>query len=99
MFKKRLALLALSTLLLTACTGKDPGLLEGTWKSSIGTTITFRAGESEADGNVWKVSYKVSGNEVRVVHTEGPTKGNTARFTIIDADTAKTDYMTIQRVK
>ena len=99
MLKKRLAVLALSALLLSACTGKDPGPLEGTWKSSIGTTIKFRTGESEASGIVTKVSYKVSGNEVKVVHTAGPTKGNSARFTIIDADTAKTDYMTMHRVK
>jgi len=99
MLKKKLAALALSALLLSACSGKDPGPLEGTWKTSIGTTIQFSPGETNADGIVSKVSYKVSGNEVTVVHTAGPTKGNTARFTIVDADTAKTDYMTMHRLK
>ena len=99
MLKKKLSVLALGALLLTACSGKDPGPLEGTWKTSIGTTIQFSPGETNADGIVSKVKYKVSGNEVKVVHTEGPTKGNTARFTIVDADTAKTDYLTMQRVK
>lgn len=99
MLIKRLILLAIATLMIAACSGKDPGPLAGTWQSSIGTTIQFRTGEAVADGIVSKVSYKISGNSVKVVHTYGPTKGSTARYIIIDADTAKTDYITIKRVK
>ena len=99
MLKKRLVVLALGTALLSACSGKDPGPLAGTWNSSIGTTIQFRPGETEAAGIVTKVSYKMSGNDVKVVHKDGATKGNTAVYTIVDADTAKTGYLTIRRVK
>ena len=99
MLKKRLVALALGTTLLSACAGNDPGPLAGTWNTDIGTTIQFRSGETEADGIVTKVTYKISGKDVKVVHKAGLTKGSSALYTIIDADTAKTPYLTIHRVK
>ena len=99
MLKKRLTVLALSTLILAGCAGKDPGPLAGTWNTDIGTTIQFRSGETEADGIVTKVTYKISGKDVKIVHKAGTTKGSSALYTIIDADTAKTPYLTIHRVK
>ncbi len=99
MLRKRLAVLALGTVLLSACSGKDPGPLAGTWNTDIGTTIQFRPGETEAAGIVTKVTYKISGKDVKVVHKTGITKGSSAVYTIIDADTAKTPYLTIHRVK
>ncbi len=99
MTMKRIGLLTLLALMLAACSGNDPGPLAGTWKSSLGTTIQFREGETVADGMVHKVSYKVSGDTVQVIRTEESAKGSSATYTMIDANNAKTPYLTIKRIQ
>jgi hypothetical protein len=94
----RLLLLAAAVFILAACSrqSSDPGPLAGTWKSSIGTTVEFRKGESVADGTAKSVSYLVNGNEVKVIHKEG---SSSATFTLIDPDTAQSDNITLKREK
>lgn len=88
-------------LLLVGCSGKSPGPLEGTWAvtTPFPVTVTFRSGEAEARGVAKKVSYEVSGNEVLVTYEEGATKGTTFRYTVIDANTIRSESGTFHRIR
>lgn len=88
-------------LLLVACSGEDPGPLEGTWAvtTPFPVTVTFRQGEIEAMGVTRKASYEISGDEVLVTYEEGPTKGTSFRYTVVDADTLRSDSGTFHRVR
>lgn len=92
---------AVAALILVACNGENPGPLEGKWVVThpFPVTVAFRPGELEARGMIKKVSYKVDGNEVLVTYEEGPTKGTTFRYTVIDADTIRSDSGTFHRVR
>ena len=86
---------------LAACSGESPGRLEGTWKASepFPVTVTFRRGEAVAMGVAKKVSYERAGDEVLVTYQEGATKGRTFRYTVVDADTIRSDSGTFHRVE
>lgn len=88
-------------ILLSACTGNDPGPLEGKWKMSglIPMTIIFRSGETEAMGMIEKVSYKNEGNDVLVTYKEGMSQGMTMRYTIIGPNSVRTELGTLRRIR
>jgi hypothetical protein len=94
-------LLSVVVLLLAACSGKNPGPLEGTWAvtTPFPVTVTFRSGETEAMGVTKKVSYKITGNAVFVTYEEGGTKGTTFRYTVIDANTIRSETGTFHRIR
>ena len=93
--------LGMIALALVACSSERPGALEGTWSVTepFPVTVTFREGEMEAMGTTKKVSYKAMGNEVLVTHLEGATKGSTFEYTVIDADTIRSESGTFHRVE
>jgi hypothetical protein len=93
-------LLGVVALGLVACTGKSPGPLEGTWAMAdpFPVTVSFRSGEVEAMGTVKKVSYKIRGKDVLVTYKEGANKGTTFRYTMVDADTIRSESGTFRRV-
>lgn len=93
--------LSIATLVLVACSTEDPGPLEGTWTVAepFPVTVTFRSGEMEAMGATKKVSYRTRGEEVLVTYKEGSAKGSTFRYTIVDADTVRSDSGTFHRVR
>ncbi len=94
-------LLIALALILAACTGENPGPLEGTWEVTepFPVTVAFRPGEVEAMGTVKKVSYKIQGDEVLVTYKEGATKGTSFRYTVIDADTIRSSSGTFHRIR
>ena len=94
-------LLSAMALILVACTGENPGPLEGTWAVTdpFPVTVAFRSGEMEARGMIKRVSYKVDGNEVLVTYKEGPAKGTSFRYTVIDVDTVRSESGTFHRVR
>ena len=94
------ALLA-GVVLLAACESKSPGPIEGTWRMTdpFPVTVSFRYGEVEAMGAVSKVSYKRYWSDVAVMYEEGPNKGATFRYTVIDADTIRSDSGTFHRAR
>lgn len=94
-------LTGIAALGLAACTSKSPGPLEGTWKMSdpFPVTVSFRDGEVEALGTINRVSYKRYWNEVSVTYEEGPNKGATFRYTVIDPDTIRSDSGTFHRAR
>ena len=91
----------LASLMLAACTASGPGPLEGTWKatSPFPVTVTFRPDEMEAMGTTRKVAYETRGDEVLVTYMEGANKGKTFRYTVIDADTVRSDSGTFHRAR
>ena len=90
-----------SLLILSACSGSDPGPLVGTWHMGgiVPMTIQFRSSETETLGVIEKVSYEVKGNDVLVTYTDGIAKGMTMRYTITGQDTAQTELGTLQRIQ
>jgi len=86
---------------LTACTSKSPGPLEGTWRMTdpFPVTVSFRYGEVEAMGTIKRVSYKRYWSDVLVTYEDGANKGATYRYTVIDADTIRSDSGTFHRVR
>ena len=97
----RAVCLATLTVLVAACSGRGPGLLEGTWmmEEPLPTKVTFRAGETEAMGMIEKVSYKTEGNDVLVTYEDGLAKGTTMRYTVVDQNTVRTELGTLHRVQ
>lgn len=95
------AVLSILPLVLAACSNESPGALEGTWTVTqpFPVTVTFRSGEMEAMGATKKVAYKTEGNVVLVTYKEGATKGSTFRYTVIDANTIRSDSGTFHRVR
>lgn len=98
---RRGPVLSTMVLLLAACTGDSPGALEGTWvvTEPFPVTVSFRRGEAEAMGVTKKVTYRVDGNQVLVTYQEGPTQGTTFRYTVIDANTIRSDSGTFRRLR
>ena len=88
-------------LVLVACSGEDPGPLEGTWTVTqpFPVTVTFRTGEMETMGATKKVAYRTEGNVVLVTYKEGATKGSTFRYTVMDPNTVRSDSGTFRRVR
>ncbi|QSX77415.1 hypothetical protein [Agrilutibacter solisilvae] len=86
---------------LAACASKSPGPLEGTWRMTdpFPLTVSFRRGELEAMGAVKRVSYKRYWSDVLVTYEEGVNKGASFRYTVIDADTIRSDSGTFRRVR
>ena len=84
-----------------ACSGNHPGPIEGTWaaKKPFPVTVSFRPGEVETMGRVRKVAYARDGDDVLVTYQEGANKGVTFRYTVIDADTIRSDSGTFRRVR
>jgi hypothetical protein len=97
----RNALICVGAFTLVACAGDSPGPLEGTWTAAepMPITVSFRSGEVEAMGATRKASYRVSGNDVLVTYLEGANKGTTFRYTVIDADTIRSESGTFRRVR
>lgn len=63
-------------------------------------TITFRKGEAFTEGATpEKVSYQMEGNDVLVTYLEGSAKGEVVRYTIMDAQTARTDLGTLKKLQ
>lgn len=94
-------ILSFLALILVACAGESPGALEGKWAVTgpFPVTVTFRSGEIEAMGVTKKVSYRTLGDEVLVTYKEGPKQGITSRYTVIDANTIRSDLDTFHRVR
>ena len=92
-------LLGIMALGLAACSSKSPGPIEGTWKMTdpFPVTVSFRYGEVEALGAVNRASYKRHWNGVSVTYEEGANKGATFRYTVVDADTIRSDSGTFHR--
>lgn len=86
---------------LAACSSESPGAIEGTWTVTepFPVTVTFRSGEMEAMGATKKVTYKTEGNMVLVTYKEGAAKGSTFKYTVIDANTIRSDSGTFHRVR
>ena len=95
----RVPALGLAALALVACSSQSPGALEGTWSVTdpFPVTVTFRTGEMEAMGARKKVSYETDGDAVMVTHNEGANKGSTFRYTVIDANTIRSESGTFRR--
>ncbi|MGB2833541.1 MAG: hypothetical protein WBC07_11350 [Methylotenera sp.] len=93
--------ISLTLLILSACSGNDPGPLTGTWRMGglVPMTVQFRSGETETLGVIEKVSYEVKGNDVLVTYTDGIAKGMTMRYTMTGRDTAQTELGTLQRIQ
>ena len=94
-------LLTAVALILLACTAEGPGPLEGTWvvTDPFPVTVAFRPGEVEAMGTIKKVSYQTDGDDVLVTYKEGTSKGTSFRYTVIDANTIRSDSGTFRRVR
>lgn len=86
---------------LTACSGENPGALEGTWKARepFPVTVTFRSGEMESMGSTKRVSYQKDGDLVLVTYKEGALKGKSFRYTVVDDDTLRSESGTFRRVQ
>jgi len=61
--------------------------------------IEFRSGETETMGVIEKVSYEIQGDDVIVTNENGIAKGTSFRYTIVSADTVKTELGILKRVK
>ena len=87
--------------MLTACSGSDPGPLEGTWKMKgvVPMTIIFRDGETEALGIIEKVSYEIKKDSVLVTYENGLMKGTSMRYTVINQNTVKSQLGTLRKVR
>ncbi|MDP3515796.1 MAG: hypothetical protein Q8S94_01400 [Pseudohongiella sp.] len=94
-------LASLWCLILSACSGNEPGPLAGTWRMGglIPMTVEFRPGETETLGIIEKVSYEVQGNVVFVTYTDGFAKGMTMRYTMTGKNTVQTELGNLQRVQ
>lgn len=94
-------LLTIVTLTLVACSVERPGPLEGTWvvTEPFPVRVTFRSGESESMGVTKKVSYAIDDDQVLVTYKEGATKGRTFTYTVIDANTIRSDSGIFHRVR
>lgn len=92
---------SLLLLVLSACSGNDPGPLAGTWRMGglVPMTVQFRSGETEALGVIEKVSYEIKGNDVLVTYSDGIAKGMAMRYTITGQGTAQTELGTLQRIQ
>ena len=97
MFRRLLPIIAV--LALAGCTTSNPGALEGSWTATepFPVNVTFRDGEMEAMGKTRKVSYKASGDEVHVTYLDGANKDRTFIYTVIDANTLRSDTGTFRR--
>lgn len=62
-------------------------------------TIQFRNGETEVNGIVKKVSYKVKGDDVIVTYEEGFAKGSAIRYTMTGDSTMRTETNSYKRIK
>lgn len=60
--------------------------------------MTSRSGEVVALGSVKKAAYQASGDQVLVTYLEGPTKGKTFKYVIVDADTIRSSSGTFHRL-
>jgi hypothetical protein len=94
-------LLSIVALGLAACTSKSPGPLEGTWRMTdpFPVTVSFHYGEVEAMGTTKRVLYTRYWSDVSVTYEEGANKGATFRYTVIDANTIRSDSGTFHRVR
>lgn len=94
------AVLSILALTLAACSSENPGALKGTWTVTepFPVTVTFRSGEMEAMGTTKKVTYKTEGNVVLVTYKEGASKGSTFKYTVIDANTIRSESGTFHRI-
>jgi len=94
-------LVSIAALAVIACSRESPGPLEGTWAATepFPVTVTFRPGKAEAMGVTKDVSYETNGNKVLVTYEQGPTKGRTFTYTVIDANTIQSDSGTFHRVR
>jgi hypothetical protein len=93
--------MSLSLLILSACSGNDPGPLAGTWRMEgfVPMTVQFRSGETETLGVIEKVSYEVKGNDVLMTYTDGIAKGMTMRYTVTGQGRAQTELGSLQRIQ
>jgi hypothetical protein len=96
---RRLLLLAIAALALSACVGRDPGPLNGTWRVSgrERTTMIFRPGEVEMNGTTDQVIYEHTGMDVFVTYQSGALKGKTVRFTMTGPSSANSEFGAMTR--
>ena len=96
---RRLLVLAIAALALSACVGRDPGPLTGNWRVSgmERTTIIFRPGEIEVNGATDQVLYEHAGMDVLVTYQSGGLKGKTVRFTLTGPSSAKSEFGAMSR--
>ena len=97
----RVAALAATLWLACACSGSNPGPLEGRWKAEapMPLSVSFHAGEVVTNGMTTRATYDVRGAEVTVTYLQGPLKGNAERYRIVDRDTIRNQTVTLKRVK
>lgn len=97
----RTVVISLLLIILSACTGDDPGPLKGKWLmgGAMPILVQFRSGETESLGFIEKVSYEVRGNDVLVTSKDGIAKGMTFRYTITGQNTAQTELGPLQRIE
>ena len=95
----RKLLLAVVALTISACSGKGPGPLEGTWTATkpFPVTVTFRTDEMQSMGTTKKVSYENNRDEVVVTYLEGANKGRSFRYTVVDDNTIRSESGTFHR--
>jgi hypothetical protein len=62
-------------------------------------TVSFRYGEVEAMGTTNSALYARYWSDVSVTYEEGANKGTTFRYTVMDADTIRSDSGTFHRVR
>lgn len=88
-------------LIVASCTGSDPGALAGNWQAAgiLPMKVTYRAGEEEAMGIITNVSYETRGKDVIVSYKDGMMKGTSIRYTMVNADTARSELVTLVRRK
>lgn len=89
------------SLCLAGCFKSDPGPLSGTWRMNgpLPMTVEFRPGETEALSIIEKVSYETRGSDVLVTYQDGIMKGTSMRYTMVDANTARSQLGTLSRVR
>jgi|GEM_PF-1212211 len=97
----RLPILALMLVSLVGCFDAGPGPLKGTWKSTgeFPMVVVFRNGETEALGIIEHVSFEQKGRDVIVTYKDGLMKGNSVRFTVVDANTLTSGFGNYTKVR
>ena len=97
---RNLLWILLVSLALAACSKKDPGPLEGTWRMSdpFPMTVTFSRGRAEAMGMIEEVTYEIDGKDVIVTWKTGISAGTAMRYTIVSPETVSTDIGILRRV-
>lgn len=61
--------------------------------------INFQPGEARMLGMVNKVTYQKKGNVITVIYADGPMKGQSVSYTMVDSNTIKNPMVVLRRAK